>query len=67
MEKRKSALALTVVFLSVAGIVALLYIAAFCGPSKPEAPAPSPGATSSPWSETYQERYLDEAWQQFSH
>jgi hypothetical protein len=67
MSKWFSPLALTALLLVVASFVAMLAIATFTDWVEPGAPAATPGATVCPWSEEWQERYLDEAWQQFSH
>jgi len=67
MEQRKSALALTVVFLMVAWVVAMLCIAALVEPGDGGNLTLTPGELDSPWWIEQQERYGDEAWQQFSH
>jgi len=47
--------------------VAMVSIATFTNWGETEAPAPTPRAVDSPWWIEQQERYGDEAWQQFSH
>jgi len=67
MSKWFSPLALTALLLVVAWFVAMLGIATFTDWLEPVAPVATPGASGSPGSPELQERYLDEAWQQFSH
>jgi hypothetical protein len=67
MEQRKSALALTVVFLLVAWVVAMFCIAALVEPGDGGNTTRTPGELHDPWWTEQQERYADEAWQQFSH
>jgi len=67
MRHKPSTLALTVILLAVLWFVAMVSIATFTDWGEPKTPTPTPGAVDSPWWEEQQERYGDEAWQQFSH
>jgi len=66
--RRKPETRLLVLLLAFAlWFVAMLSISAFTDWGQPGTPTPTPGATICPTCEKWQERYQDEAWQQFSH